>query len=227
MPTRDPNRAICPPDHEHAGSGTCYNTHSCGCDPCLKRATAYARWRSHTPAERKAYTHVPAIGTRRRLQALMWLGYSPAAMGRHLGLDHSIVWRWARNENVTRITAARVRRMFDELSTQPLDPQTKAEKISVNKMRAQARRNGWHSPDAWWDVDIDDPDAAPDTASVPDEPGWIVDELAHRHGLGESPRQAAAALGRTRTSLAKTARRHNRPDLARWLGEVFKPAEAA
>jgi hypothetical protein len=164
-------------------------------------------------------TEISALGTRRRLHALMWLGYSPAAMERYIGIDKSLIWRWARGDKVTRITAARVRRLYDQLSMTPLDPTTKNEKVSVNKTRANARRAGFHGPAAWWGLDIDDPDVEPITDGDPEEPGWVVEELAHLRDLGESATAAAAAIGHSRSSLTQIARRYKRPDLARWIDE--------
>lgn len=59
---------VCPPDHKHSTTGTCYNTHGCRCDPCRQgrtdaarerhRAKAYGRWTSGLTDAEPAREHV-------------------------------------------------------------------------------------------------------------------------------------------------------------------------
>lgn len=43
LPPRPPRAIarVCPPDHPHAASLTCYNLHQCRCDPCYEHRAAY------------------------------------------------------------------------------------------------------------------------------------------------------------------------------------------
>lgn len=206
---------MCPPDHSHATSSTCYTGHACRCDACRGRAAAYKRWRRTVPAERLGYVDVPALVTRRRLQALMVMGWSPAAMSRHLGLDQSLVWRWAKADTVTRVTVTRVAKLYTELAFTKPPTTNKGERVSVSKTKAHAHRMRWAGPLDW--DDITNPAEQPDIASENDEHGWVVAELAHLHALGESATAAAAAFQQAPGSLERQAQRHKRPDLAAWI----------
>ena len=81
---------ICPPDHAHAATATCYTGHACRCQPCRDAGTEYKYWRSHMVAAGRTDLLdliVDATGTRRRLQALQALGHSGVTLAHHLGVD--------------------------------------------------------------------------------------------------------------------------------------------
>lgn len=95
---------------------------------------------------------VPAIGTQRRIQALMVLGWTSRDIAERCG--------WATPQAVTelltarrfiqRSTAALVAAAYDELSMRP-GPSA--------QNRVRCRRKGWAPPLAW--DNIDDPDEVP------------------------------------------------------------------
>ncbi len=142
---------------------------------------------------------VDATGTRRRLQALMALGYPIPEVARRVGagessLQQTVEGRWARIKSVT---ATKVARVYRHLSTVPAPPSRFAEQA-----RNEAMANGWYGPMAW--DDIDDPECVPDP-SAPAAPMSVhpadVAELAaqglddHAIGrrLGVSPRTVLRA----------------------------------
>jgi hypothetical protein len=93
---------------------------------------------------------VPRVGTVRRLQALMAIGWSAKAMGEHLGRNDGGRWvynlmnqqgRW-----VTRSTHDVVAAMYRELAAKP-GPSEIA--------RRRARRRGFPTPVEWDDIDRD------------------------------------------------------------------------
>lgn len=107
-----------------------------------------------TPQDKAGAAVVDAVGTRRRLQALIALGWTQTELAQRTGLLLSTVnalvhARWA---NVQHATHLRVCRVFDDLSGTP-GPSTRA--------RLMAARRGWAPPLAWDDDTIDDPAAAP------------------------------------------------------------------
>lgn len=170
------------------------------------------------PAKRGA-GYIDATGTRRRLQALARLGHSWAAIGEATGLASGHAHMLARNDTgCTAATAATVARGYETLA-QVIPPDGYARSRAANP----AIRYGWFLPFDWVGLDIDDPAVTP--PPVPAErAAWKVDELAHLRGLGESPHQAAAAIGDDTLTLARLARRHGRADIARWLGETSRKA---
>lgn len=216
MPPRSTERGVCPPDHPH--DLRCYVTHKCGDQKCRDVNAAYNRW---LKARRKAGIltigqDVLAIGTRRRVHALNTLGWSTPAIFAYAGLGTRGRDNIAR-EKVTVRTHVGIRRAYEDLATRRPPETTMPERVSAVRTRKDAERRGYPGPDAWWDTDIDDPNAEPDMAVAPDEPGWIVAELDHMYRLGESPIQASQTLGRSLDTLRKRAHAHGRHDIAAWL----------
>lgn len=118
---------------------------------------------------------VDAIGSRRRVHALMRLGHNGATIAAAAGIPsadsmlQSISNRW-----VNRGTAARIRAAYDQLSMAL---------GSSNKTRGRAIARGWLPPIAWDDDTIDDPNAQPMLEQHVD-----VDEVAVRRALsGDRP----------------------------------------
>lgn len=98
-------------------------------------------------------THVDAAGTRRRVQALMALGYSMSVQAAHLGKTVSNFYKVLRNPKVFASTARAVRDLYNALSMTPA-PLSHGAKLA----RSMAARNGWPTPVAWDDDLIDLPD---------------------------------------------------------------------
>ena len=101
-------------------------------------------------------------GTCRRLQALMWRGWSLSLIAGHVGVDRaalSVVLADGR-------ASARMIRAVDVAYGQMWDQEppaaTPTQRGTVTRTRRLARRSGWVSPLAWDDDTIDDPAATPD-----------------------------------------------------------------
>lgn len=145
---------------------------------------------------------IDPTGTRRRLRALQAAGWPLATIGARLGGHASLPGKWLTSPTVTRATAARVRDLYDELSTTP-GPSAET--------RRRALAAGHQPPAEWRDDDIDSPDEPP--AMLPD-PG-LVDEVAvERAARGDKSvarRLTSAERGRGRCETHRRARRR-RPD---------------
>lgn len=103
-------------------------------------------------------THVDATGSRRRLQALVHVGWSQSNLARHIGIEGCTVWAiiTGRRSRVEKTSRDRINAFFDEhWNSLPLDQSREVTSRSMN----HARRNGW-APAAAWD-DLDDPDCRP------------------------------------------------------------------
>lgn len=143
---------IAPDDPRHGTT----RGHAAGCrEACCRipRNLYEARRRKYRQAL-GIHRRVPAIGTQRRIRALMRLGWT----GRHIA-DHC---GWKSAEAVTEIlkdrrwvfltTAAKVSRAYDDMSMR-IGPS--------EKNRRYAERMGWLPPLAWDDIDNDpEPPAA-------------------------------------------------------------------
>ena len=119
--------------------------------------------RAVTPeTARPAFGPVDSTGSRRKLQALAWAGWSPRAIAGHAGMPFVQVRR-IRDGDTTRITAATARKIDKAFQALKLPRQPPAstigEKQAARLIRGYADRQGWVS--AWaWD-DIDDPREKP------------------------------------------------------------------
>jgi transcriptional regulator with XRE-family HTH domain len=95
-----------------------------------------------------------AVGTTRRLRALMAIGYPQRQLAEELGSHQSWVSKLMLNDraNVNADTALRVGELYDRLSMTPGPSE---------ETRDRAIRRGWMPPLAWDDETIDDPLAVP------------------------------------------------------------------
>lgn len=95
--------------------------------------------------------YINGVGTRRRLQALVAIGWTQRLIGLELGVVQSRVKALTHQDGVTARVAFEVRDVFDRLSM-TVGPS--------NQTRIRAAAKGWLPPLAW--DDIDNPDEVPD-----------------------------------------------------------------
>ncbi|MGW4128002.1 hypothetical protein [Amycolatopsis japonica] len=141
---------------------------------------------------------VPVVGARRRLQALVAIGWQLKELTRRSGLSRSTISAVLTDDHVRFSTVKAIRDLYEELwNTRPPE-QTPHEKFAVARAKSQATRNGWVPPMAWDDDTIDDPDAVPE--------GAATDRVNQRNKLpaaddlrflleGESKQRVAARFG--------------------------------
>lgn len=229
---------VCPDDHKHDATLTCYHHHRCRCDACTARAiayqartrrlVAYGRWQPLVPATRArnhirvlsafgvghrrvatlagiASTHVadissgltrrvspavearvlaiavdassfakgqliPATGVRRRLQALMRIGWSPAVLAPRLGMSRTNVSRLLLQGNVTVRTHEQFAALYEQLWNVTPPAGDRWAQRTIDATRKRAALAGWPPPLAWDDIDAD-----PEPQTGEDAP---VDEIA-------------------------------------------------
>jgi len=102
---------------------------------------------------------VDGAGTRRRLQALIALGYSQARLASLLGFSkRGIGDLLSSDSRVEAGTARAVRTLYSRLWDQPPPEQTPPQHRAASRARAYARRQGWPPPTGWDDDLIDLPD---------------------------------------------------------------------
>lgn len=141
---------------------------------------------------------VPAVGTRRRIQALGAIGYTRPELAQLIGTTKQVLDDWVTLDRVTATTRDRVTAIYDQLSHQP---------GTSNRARSRAKKLGYAPPMAWEGVDIDDPAAEPVLDAEPTDPdafdpitvGLAIDGrlthaqiAAHKPDLIEAVRRLAA-----------------------------------
>lgn len=109
---------------------------------------------------------VNAVGVRRRIRALVAVGWTVREIARRVGKTPSQMWWYERQDMVTVATHAMVAAVYDEMWAET-PPQATAEQRRIYKRaRTHAANRGWPSPLAWDDDRIDDPLAIPDTDGI-------------------------------------------------------------
>jgi hypothetical protein len=144
------------------------------------------------PAPVKPSTVIDAAGTRRRLQALISMGWTLTALGPRLGFHPRRLTDLLYSDRVLASTARRIADGYRVVQT--LDPVAHGvPEKSAKASRNLAAREGWHGPLAW--DDIDNPNSKPETsgtatggtpkqrkvqASRPDRPGDRLPQAQRR-----------------------------------------------
>lgn len=141
-----------------------YVADGCRCDQCRRAWYRYDKRVRHDRATGSPHT-IPALGTHRRLQALMAAGWNAALLAREAGRAERWVSNILARQRVNRTTARRVIDLYDRLWDQPPPQGTSGQKAAVTIVRRLARERGWLLPMALDDDRIDDPAWTPDRVS--------------------------------------------------------------
>lgn len=160
---------------------------------------------------------VPALGARRRIRAMMALGWTHAHMKEQSGIRTALVLN-QRGDLIARATHDAIDVMYEALCM-TLGPS--------ERTRTRAAAAGYAPPLAW--DDIDDPDEQPNLNQEVPRPGGraeaSLDEWVHLVLSGEDHARAAARVGVSLVTVEKYAYRHGRADVMRLLGIVHARAK--
>jgi hypothetical protein len=107
------------------------------CTPCREAKAAYRQKYAIRRYQARRPLTVDATGTRRRLHALMVLGWPTSAIGAELGVSEDAVKLWTWNGRVRLETAAKVAALYDRWWDRPGPSKRTA---------AYAARKGWLVP---------------------------------------------------------------------------------
>jgi len=203
--------------HRH-GTRDAYLRDECRCPACraanaehqraFRRGRAVDAWHGTSP-------WAPAVGTRRRLQALTAAGWSASELAARLGVTKSAVaqLRSVQRQRVLARTALDVATLYDDCwwRTPPGRYQARAERY--------AETRGWVAPWRWDGVVLDDPAAVPRTDTDMD-----VDEVAIEECIAGRPVPLTKA---ERHQLVATMQRRGAtsPQIALRLGRSTRTAE--
>lgn len=139
----------------------------CRCSGCKAARARRSKFDRCTPN-----TLVLALGTARRLQAMVAFGYDWQSQAELLGVSRDQVRQWATNTgHTTRSTAALVAAYYDRWSMVPPPTDTIAQRCNVSRARNRAQAAGWNAPLAWDEGTLDDPKAKPVKAGRRRTPG--------------------------------------------------------
>jgi hypothetical protein len=162
---------------------------------------------------------VDGAGTRRRLQAMAYRGWWPAALGRELNVPAATVRGWQSAAWVTARTAAKVSALYDRRwNTGPGQPGNARQQALAAAARAEANARRWVPALAWDDDEIDDPAASPaDNWRRSKSTRWKTADLVAEYKdlartQGYDRDGAAERLGVTRNTLDQALLRHRKAE---------------
>ncbi|WP_221585583.1 hypothetical protein [Microbacterium sp. G2-8] len=122
---------------------------------------------------------VPALGTRRRLQALVTLGWSPQRIAPRVGLSPTNMTRVMTCDRVSVATHRAVAAAYDELWNIAPPRAAWHDAAAYSRARRLARERRWLPPLAWDDPDTDaEPPVVPDRVEPTDGDEPVLDEVA-------------------------------------------------
>lgn len=147
---------------------------------------------------------IGGAGTRRRLQALVAIGWTRRELAAQLGRTESNFGRTLRSDRVTVATARQATDLYERLWDQP------PLGAIADRTRAEAARKGWPLPMAWDDDAIDDPAAEPARTETRGRgrPAVIdLGEVAWLRAVGIGDEFIAARLGVRAESIRRAEQR--------------------
>ncbi|ABS03237.1 hypothetical protein [Kineococcus radiotolerans] len=153
---------------------------------------------------------IGVTGTRRRLQALTWMGWGLSRLSQEIGIP-VMTLSDARSDNgpstVAAVIAATIADAYDRLSST---------RLPARQPHAHAARHRWAPPAAWDDETIDDPTVTPEgvdttagagTARYANEPD-VVETVELLYSAGLTDQQIGYRIGLTPSGVQKLRLRH-------------------
>lgn len=164
--------------------------------------------------------YIDSTGTKRRVQALVAIGWSRARIGERIGISPTNMSAFLQADQCTVTKAKVVRALYNELWNKPQQGTDQRSRISANRARNYARSQGWVPPLAWDDGTIDDPAAKPavfaETPLVHGEERISDIEFLIHTGAGQS--EILSRLGfKNLAALERLCHRYGRGDVVRTM----------
>ena len=172
---------------------------------------------------------VDGTGTRRRLEALMALGWSVKRLATDHGLDRQALDSALAWVPVCAFTARAVKAMYDAIGDNPAPETDRGERQAAARTRNRASAAGWVPPAEWDEADLDDPYAEAPARAVERKTtlgreSVDLDEWCHLVRGGIHPDDAARRCGVVIRSIETAAHRNEREDVLRLLRETRSAA---
>ena len=210
----DARDCTCPRTHHQHGTVSAYKTDGCRCDACYRAQSRSEKWRRAFGGR-----DVPAVGTQRRLQALMANGWPVGDLADRLGMARQVMSALLVHRRIVRHgTAVQVAELYDQLwsATPALGDLHRQRSTSRSRLRAQ--RNGWPPPLAWDDGagphGIDNPHATPhDVTPTEWRGGTRIEDVLWLAEAGTPVAAICERLGCTDKDVRDALRRAGRPRL--------------
>jgi transcriptional regulator with XRE-family HTH domain len=152
-----------------------------------------------------------ATGTRRRLQALVTIGWSQSLLASFLGIQRGNFTLIA-NDQVTAGKALQVKELYERLWNTPPAENDRWARQSAARTRSYAKNHGWVPPMAWDDDEIDIPEVKPETRRG--KRGLsAIEDVEFLIKTGETPDEIGRRTNGNWKSVERLLYRHGRQDL--------------
>ncbi|MGY5884761.1 helix-turn-helix domain containing protein [Modestobacter lacusdianchii] len=168
-------------------------------------------------ASRAPRSRVDATGTRRRLRALIAVGWPAELLAAQLSRRPSSLSRSVTGESVTARTAHDVAALYERLWNARPPGATDEQRAAADAARAHAAERGWLPPLAWDDIDADP--APPALAASPSQRNDLDDIAVERALAGDHITYDELTSGEQQEVVRRlTARGSSIRDIAAQLG---------
>lgn len=215
------NDFICPPDHTHGLSTSCYRSHCCRCAECRALNTEIkGRERrelslAKTPltAERDQ-TVVSSRGFRRRVEALMLRGWTGELIAKQMGLPDEYLTKLFQSETITFEAHAAMKVTFTYLWNKEVPLRTEDDKRESEKIIKFAKLGNFVPGLAWDDIDHDERPPKVQKASAKERMLYRLEEIQFLLSMGLSEDEICKKLGLKKTTVSRYLWRKGESELA-------------
>ena len=172
-------------------------------------------------ANRAPRSHGVVTGTRRRLQALIAVGWPHDELAARLGRSSASLRRSMLSDSVTAQTAQDVSALYEQLWDLRPPQSTDDQRAAADAARTLAAERGWRPPLAWEDIDTE-PDPQPNTVPAGTDD---LDEVAIERALaGDGVRLEHLTLAEQHEVVRRlTERGKSIRDIAHQLATTKRP----
>ncbi|AYN57836.1 helix-turn-helix DNA binding protein [Arthrobacter phage Eileen] len=158
--------------------------------------------------------YIDSTGPRRRVQALVAIGWSQSRLAKQLGMDQGNMSAFMAADQCTVRRALAIRDLYNRAWDQPQEGWDWRSRIAANRSRNYAAARGWVPPLAWDDDTIDDPAAQPDLGFKPKLRDTIADDVEFLYNTGASREEITERLGASSwDTIERQLYRINRADI--------------
>lgn len=161
-------------------------------------------------------SHVPSLGTQRRVQALRAIGWTPRAISDRAGIGSRTLYSATMQSSVEAATHLRIAALYEELHDQHPAEHGILPSI-VARTRRYAAAQGWAVPAAWTDIDTDEhPNrrirGARFAKTTPGDRGRdVIEATAELAAAGATREEVAARIGISWEAVSAAHRRADVP----------------
>lgn len=152
------------------------------------------------PPAKAMWNRVPSLGARRRVEALMFMGWSAALIEQHTGMGDRYLMNAVTKPLIEDTTHQRIVEVFDRLWNQSPPLTDKFSRGSYTRTRKLARERGWVGPLHWSDIDTDPnpPTVEPDDSPYIDDVKVARALAGEHHKLTHAEKREAVTIGHGR-----------------------------